>query len=341
MADTEVREILSSFAAGCLDKENFIQFKKYLESGGELPKGELGELQNLISLIPTILETEKPPPILKNKLAKNLVRIQREKTQTKTENKKSRAETPSSKVQNNELSEGEPEKPESSISKTKEKAPKETTKEKQTKDVTPPPIEERKEKITDEFSQYSMEGTTSKKKTPLSMKILLTIFILLAAASITLNILWKTDYENEVTQLRADIASLNAEVQVSGKFVTDYKSLIEFLNQPNVTIVNLRGSDFSPQTTGKVFFGFENNQLLIEIKNPKTIQMNETLQLWVTTSGSTISLGTFNYNPSYKFLEIKNIPDLNKNSVESVRITVEPRIGSDEPTGPLYLSGSL
>ncbi len=336
MADTEVKEILSSFAAGCLDKENFIQFKKYMESGGNLPKGELGELQNLISLVPIILETENPAPILKNKLAKNLVRIQREKSQTLSESKQSKSITLAEKTNTADGGKLESRTPEKET--IKEPTKKEETK---VKEVTLPPVKERFEKITEEFSQKALEETPREKKTPTLVKIFIVFLILLAAASILLNILWKTDYENEVAQLKADLASLNAEVQVSGKFVTDYRSLIEFLNQPDVAVVNLRGSDFSPQTTGKIFFGFANNQLLIEIKNPKTIQMNETLQLWVSSGGSAISLGTFNYNPAYKFLEIKNIQNLNKNLIDSVTITVEPRTGSDRPTGPVYLSGSL
>ena len=48
MSDQVTHEMMSAFAAGCLDKANFDQFKSYLTLGGELPTHELGELQRII-----------------------------------------------------------------------------------------------------------------------------------------------------------------------------------------------------------------------------------------------------------------------------------------------------
>ncbi|NLT50437.1 MAG: hypothetical protein GXX85_05920 [Ignavibacteria bacterium] len=68
MADREIHEMISSFAAGCMDRENFINFKSYMLKGNDLPYRELGELQNTIALLPVILEKELPSEEIKNKI---------------------------------------------------------------------------------------------------------------------------------------------------------------------------------------------------------------------------------------------------------------------------------
>lgn len=73
MADRAIHEMISAFAAGCMDKGNFVQFKDYLNEGGELPVGELGEIQNIVSMIPIILELEQPDPAIKDKVARKLI----------------------------------------------------------------------------------------------------------------------------------------------------------------------------------------------------------------------------------------------------------------------------
>jgi len=68
MADKAIHEMISAFAAGCMDKANFVQFKDYINEGGELPDRELGELQNIISMIPVCafsnpaIRTHSPTP---------------------------------------------------------------------------------------------------------------------------------------------------------------------------------------------------------------------------------------------------------------------------------------
>lgn len=78
MADTALNEMAAAFGAGCLDKKNLTHFKDYLGRGGKLPGKELGEVQNIVSLIPLILDEEKPDPKVKDAVAKKLLSYQNE-----------------------------------------------------------------------------------------------------------------------------------------------------------------------------------------------------------------------------------------------------------------------
>ena len=65
MTDT-VKEMMSAYVAGCLDLRNLKQFLKFVDEGNYIPLDELGELQNIASLIPVLLAREVPPASLQN-----------------------------------------------------------------------------------------------------------------------------------------------------------------------------------------------------------------------------------------------------------------------------------
>ncbi len=68
MADTVVKEMMSAYVAGCMDIRNLDQFIKFLDEGNYIPLDELGELQNIASLIPILLKHEAPPASLQNEI---------------------------------------------------------------------------------------------------------------------------------------------------------------------------------------------------------------------------------------------------------------------------------
>ncbi len=65
MPDT-IKEMMSAYVAGCMDLRNLQQFIKFLDEGDYIPLDELGELQNIASLIPILLERTTPPASLQN-----------------------------------------------------------------------------------------------------------------------------------------------------------------------------------------------------------------------------------------------------------------------------------
>jgi hypothetical protein len=78
MADQIIHEMIAAFSVGCMDKQNFVQFKEYMQQDGELPDGEMGELQNIVAMIPIILDIEIPHTSIKDKVAKRLIEIKDE-----------------------------------------------------------------------------------------------------------------------------------------------------------------------------------------------------------------------------------------------------------------------
>jgi len=74
----EYYDLLHAYALGCLDKPELIKLKDYLKNGNDFAWEELGEYQNLIALLPSILSTEIPNPQLKDRVARKLYKIREE-----------------------------------------------------------------------------------------------------------------------------------------------------------------------------------------------------------------------------------------------------------------------
>ena len=77
--ENEYFEFIFPFSLGCLDENDFLIFKEYLNSGEEDGLQELGEFQNLTSLLPIILNIETPTPQTKDNVARRLYKIKDEK----------------------------------------------------------------------------------------------------------------------------------------------------------------------------------------------------------------------------------------------------------------------
>jgi hypothetical protein len=80
-------DYLFPFSLGCLDKEEKKNLKEFIEGNGDFNFQELGEYQNLVSLLPCILTIETPEPRLKDDVARKLYRLKDEIKATRYKNK--------------------------------------------------------------------------------------------------------------------------------------------------------------------------------------------------------------------------------------------------------------
>ena len=94
----EYYDLLYAYALGCLEEKDLNQLKEIQDADEEYPWLELGEFQNLVALLPSILNIETPSPQLKDKVARKLYRIRNERRRTHVTSeklKKTTEETPS------------------------------------------------------------------------------------------------------------------------------------------------------------------------------------------------------------------------------------------------------
>ncbi|MGE5410087.1 MAG: anti-sigma factor [Clostridiales bacterium] len=78
MDGNKLKEILYAYSSGCLDAEDYPELLEYLNSENGIMDKEFGNLQNVVALIPAILEIEHPNPKVKDKVARKLYRMKDE-----------------------------------------------------------------------------------------------------------------------------------------------------------------------------------------------------------------------------------------------------------------------
>ncbi len=349
MADKAIFEMISAYAAGCMDDDNFTQFKDYWQKGGEIPEKELGELQNVISLVPIILEIEKPSSVLKDKVAQRMISIQseiREKLKKEQETKKTQDLIKATGYKPDESrdsirplfgdkdSKAEDDEPPKRNFSTYEDYKIETGE--KTEEEVEEVVEEKEEKIVEQ----KVVKTVAKQTLWIFWVVIAILLILIGTVSYMF-MQSNKQLHTTVEGLNQQTTRLKNQLNTTDQFVTDYMSLIEFINYKDVMVINLAGTDLNPSSTGKLFLSFDAREGLLSLTNMPSLRTDQVYQLWIISRGRSYSLGTFVPVPGRKFIKISNIPYVPETEIDLIRVTNEAIGGTDVPKGNTFLFGQL
>lgn len=338
MTDKSTQEILCAFAAGCMDKNNFVHFKEYMKEDKDLPYEDLGVLQNIMTMIPIILEVETPKPELKNRVAKSLIEITDEiKAKKKFDGKKTIIEKKP------------PEKTEPILKESPKRITRITVSDhKRAEDdlliksgkEEKYPIDEVKITNFPSMVKEKPKPEPRKQKSPVFIYILVALLIVLVGViAYSLNKA-NNNLESQLAELRTELSSVKNDLISSQRFVSNYMSLIEFFHYNDITVVNLERTD-SSKATGKLFLSFEERETLLQVANMPSLSPDQVFELWFVSKGVSISMGVFAPKVNQTYIKIPSFPSAPKEDIELFRITIESAEGSDIPSGNLILFGAL
>lgn len=335
MADNAINEMISAYAIGCMDKENYEQFRKYLVNNGELPKGELGDLQNIVSLIPTILDIETPSEELKNELGKRLIKIQIDIKNKVVENRReTRINATDEFVRQNDstrvfdVSEKRVGTPNQSfIAEPLKKIRHETT-QKRTENVT------RLNTISEPIKTNSNLANIFHWVFSGLILIALIVFSFILMNRVAVLDETNSELNSKVVKLRTDLSQTDA-------FVNQNMAFVEFFNNPYIDIISLKGASPNSKEGGRLFIAFGSGEGLLQLQNMPYIDAETTFKLWLVSTGGTFLLGTFDIKPDVKYMPISEIPFVLKEEIEMFRITKQKREDTLSPTGETILFGAL
>ncbi len=363
MADQAIYEMISAFAAGCMDKQNYMQFKDYMDEGGFLPKGELGEFQNIVSMIPVILELEKPNPIIKDMVAKKLIGM-KEEIKTKIIEEKKKTLSTMIKSSTTKLDKPAENKTKSlsfidkkvststsafqfadeeikapAVSSQKSKTPAEEEMKSETKKaLEPPPMITPKRKITEE---HEPEKAIQQEKMSSGVAgwIALLLSIVLFSILGYFNYTSVNSINGSIEDLKHDVTSLKSQLITANNFINNYASLVEFFNYKDIQVTSFSNTNTAEKGSAKLLLSFSEKAGLIQFNNVKSLQPEQGYQVWVVSKGQPYSLGV--YQPSgNEYLRISSFPFLPKEKIESYIVTVETSSGAQTPSVNIYLSSA-
>lgn len=368
MASDPISEMIAGFAAGCMDKDNFVQFKDYLAAGGELPENELGDLQNIISMIPVILDLEQPDPAIKDNIAKKLISL---KDEIKTRIREEKQKATQTFEYKPTFTESKTIAGKTFITESKDELGPETKHDtKQTLNFLKP---RQSTKLTSgEFINTSIDEDRKRGSTKIDsiipdqpqtlfpaqqqpvlqtppqekptggfagwLAIILTLLLFTILGYYTYITVGEAN--NKIEELERSITSMKSDLVTSNSFISNYISLIEFFNNRDVTIVNLTTGDANNKASARIFLAFDQKEGLIQFKNTRPLQPNQGYQVWVVSKSQSYSIGVYTPNQN-EYLRLTSFPFLPKEQIDRIRITVESNTGSPTPSIQSYLEGTL
>lgn len=334
MANDAINEMVSAFALGCMDKKNYKQFKNYLRGGGELPKGELGDSQNIISLIPTVLDINSPREELKNELGNRLIDIQRNIKNKIIEDRRETRIDAGEKFLERDTSTKI-----FDVDEKREHFSRQSKMEEQT-----PILQTRIREVTTSTNNHYAKTHEISNSSSLSI-ILLWIFSFMLLIAIVILSYFSLDKTNSLTEensiLQNKITKLKIDISRTNNFVNENKEFVEFFNNPNINIIELKGLEKASKESGRLLISFDAGEGLLQLRNMPRIDSEKVYKLWLVSKGGTFSLGAFQITPNKKYIQFSEIPFVMKEDIQLFRISQEMRDETEMPNGETILFGSL
>jgi hypothetical protein len=368
--DQAIHEMIAAFAIGCMDKANYMQFKDYLSEGSELPKGELGELQNIISMIPIILDLETPNNTIKDKVAKRLIGM-KEEIKTKIIEDKKRSTRPLAKTawidppsaQTSAKFSGQPKRDDFTFGGKKaptgtsafqfgdDRVPSIFEKDvpKKAEPKEPDSIPKRMEQIPEPESSKSLfQSKRAEQEKPVQQEkissgaigwiaILITIILFSVIGYYTFST--TESLRKQVEELKSDVTVLRTQQATANNFIANYTSLIEFFYYKDIVVYNLVSPDEKEKASAQLLISFNEKEGLIQFKNAKMLPQDQSYQVWAVSKGQAYSIGAYQPMGS-EYIKITSFPFLPKEKIDSFKITLEQKDGAQFPSAKVYLTYS-
>ena len=151
----------------------------------------------------------------------------------------------------------------------------------------------------------------------------------------------------QISSQKEQISSLQNQIYKSDKLLSYLDEIVlrqhdvlQFLQTTNLLTINLKNYQNNVVVQGKIFLDKPNKKAVLIAKDLDKLSDDYTYQLWAVFNINPTSIGTFKADDSGSaIMKIEYIPSPQK--VKRFIITKELGSGSSEPTGDMYLLGSL
>jgi len=148
------------------------------------------------------------------------------------------------------------------------------------------------------------------------------------------------ELKDQLIQREAELDDLHNQLAATPKRGrTTQDELVALLRMPDIQAVSLSGADMAKGAGGVLLFDPRTQKIWLYAVNLPECPTGTTYQLWAITDKPT-SVGTFHMDSGETaHLLVKRLPDFSK--TKQFAISLEPSGGRPQPTGAVYLTGSL
>jgi len=376
----EFYDLLFAYSLGCLDEDDLLKLREYFKSGEEFAWQELGEFQNLVSLLPSILNIETPSPAIKDNVARKLYKI--------------KGEIPAKKILHDILPDAPSQFDEEKIS-TKDAASEEeytsseklntrtdgfeiVTAKKKPQEYFRPPQETQihgrdseytaaeEDKTQDGNVQeqpalqtvdsaaggkdttggekkktYTLHGNYGNdKKSGKNKKSFPGILI-----SIILFIIVAAGIIVTYLKFSSDVKNYKSNVESLNKQIKNLSSQMSVSKELSELLQskNLRIINLQGTATGgfgKIIISLDNSKGFLQLSQMPVLASGKVYQLWLSMNKKNVSMGTFSPANPDEYFPI-TLPEITNQQSAKFLVSEEPMTGSLQPGNKIFLTGSF
>jgi hypothetical protein len=140
-------------------------------------------------------------------------------------------------------------------------------------------------------------------------------------------------------ELRAQNSELAQRVETTRSELARRDLRARVFESDDVRMLFLGGREPQPRARAKVFWSERAKRGILVAGNLEPLPADRQYQLWVFVGGKPVDAGVFDADPSGRALfESKDLATIR--TAENFAVTVEPRGGVPQPTGPIVLLGA-
>jgi anti-sigma-K factor RskA len=144
-----------------------------------------------------------------------------------------------------------------------------------------------------------------------------------------------SEREHIIAEQQSTITELKTRLQQK-------EEMLSILEAREVDMVLMSGLEVNPDGYGKVIWDSETQKALLQVSNLPAVPKDKDYQLWLIKNNTPVSAGVFAVNDEGdKFFKIEKMADADEQSANAFAITMEPKGGMPQPTGDMYLMGSM
>jgi anti-sigma-K factor RskA len=159
-------------------------------------------------------------------------------------------------------------------------------------------------------------------------------------ATIVLGILLNIALAIWVNQLVATTASGSVQIADLTRDLRKKQEVLDFLKAQRIEILPLAGVDAGSGAYGKLLLDPDKRSALVQTTSLPAQSEGKQYQLWALKQKKYFSVGVFDVtSEKVNIVRVMALPAGEKQDIEGFAVTLEPKGGSVQPTGPVQLRG--
>jgi anti-sigma-K factor RskA len=166
-------------------------------------------------------------------------------------------------------------------------------------------------------------------------------------AIVTLGLLaYVASLQENMGRFKSVAAESSRRIQVLEDSLAQREAMLEVLKSNQMQMVVMNGQEAGPSGYGKIIWDPVHKKAILHVSNLPAQPADKDYQLWVIRDKVPVDAGVFQVRGGSQgrggeLYKIDRLVEADKNRINAFAITLEPKGGLKQPSGRMYLLGSI